>query len=60
MCDKCDWLEYVNKIEDLLEEDVNDSSEFILDSISDWASKNKHITEKQKMVIDNIERELND
>lgn len=56
MCDKCDWEQYKEKTETLMERTRNGTSEF-LESILNFILDANHITEAQRERVDEIENE---
>ena len=54
MCDECDWAEYLEKIEDMLNDHTYKKSFNFLEGVYDWVEDNQHITDRQKEVVDKI------
>lgn len=55
MCSGCDWSDWLERIDDLLEDDDYGFAEDTLLGIQEWVTDNKHITEAQQIAIENIE-----
>ena len=55
MCGRCSWEEFVEKIDDLQTSGDFDWAEDTLAGIDDWVQREKHITNKQKEAVENIE-----
>ncbi len=54
MCDSCDYETYLEKCDEILDKtDYNFAEEMVM-GISDWVTKNKHITENQIRALNNI------
>ncbi len=50
MCDLCEWENYIEFMETIMNNDNFDID--IVEGIYDWVENAKHITEKQKAIID--------
>ena len=55
MCDNCEWEKSIDFIEDELFSEKYNFAEDTIQGIYDWVSENKHITERQKEALENIE-----
>ena len=55
MCDSCEWEKFLDFIEDEMFNDEYSFAEDTVHGIFDWVSENKHITERQKNALKNIE-----
>lgn len=55
VCTDCDWEEYRDKIESMLDGGGHRWAEDTLEGILDWITDNEHVTDKQKTAVENIE-----
>jgi len=58
MCSKCEWVLYLQEIDDLLVSGDYDFAQDTLEGIKDWVEKNEHITAGQIKAINNIEESI--
>jgi len=58
MCEFCDFDIYMEKMEDMLNDDDYIFAYDTLESIYSWVDKQEHITDNQKIAIDNIQQSL--
>ena len=49
------WSDYVDKIEEMLDDSQYDFASDTLSGILEWVQENEKITEKQMQAVDNIE-----
>lgn len=54
MCEHCDYSEYLDTIDEMLDNFNYDFAMDTLSSIQEWILDNEHITERQKIAIENI------
>jgi len=65
MCRNCNWEEYLDKIELLLDDEEYEFASNTLQGIKDWITgegarePRNHITPKQQQAIENIENSTN-
>lgn len=55
MCMNCEWDEYLEKVNDMLDSGDYYKSEEFLESVRDWIEEKEHVTDKQKKAIDEIQ-----
>jgi len=55
-----DWLEYLDKCDEMLLDEKYSFADDTLQGIRDWIDKNHHVTEKQKIAVDNIWESVDD
>lgn len=58
MCFKCEWQEWQQRLEDMLDDSDYEFSWDTLGGIYEWVKKNGHITDKQKQAVENIENSV--
>lgn len=54
MCDDCEWVDQLDAIDDLLEDERYEFAQDTLEGIREWVEENEHITDGQKKAINNI------
>ena len=54
MCQKCNFQEILDIIDDMIVEDKFQRSLDTIDSIYESVGKNKHVTDKERAALDNI------
>ena len=55
MCRQCDWQEYVERVERMINSGDFNFAEDTLQGILTWVEENEHITPAQKKAVENIE-----
>jgi uncharacterized coiled-coil protein SlyX len=55
MTEREDWLEYLDKCDEMLLDEKYSFANDTLQGIRDWISEHQHVTDRQKEAIDNIE-----
>ena len=55
MCDKCDWDDYLEIANELMEDSDYDFAIETVEGIQQWIESNEHVTEKQKRALINIQ-----
>ena len=54
MCDTCSWENYLEEIEEIVEDERYEFASDTLRGIHEWVESNEHITEGQMIAISNI------
>jgi hypothetical protein len=54
MCTTCDWSEWVEVVDELLESERYEFASTYLESVREWIVKNSHVTSAQTTAIENI------
>ena len=60
MCQTCDWEEELDRISGLVEDGRYDFALETLEGILRWVEDQEHVTQKQRMAIDNIEMSVHE
>ncbi len=54
MCEFCDWEEYHEALEEMLNEDKYEYASDFLEGVYCYVAENEHITDRQKESINNV------
>jgi hypothetical protein len=58
MCEKCEWEETLEELNDLCADPDYEWANDTLSGIAEWVEKKKHVTEKQVDAIENIKAKV--
>ena len=58
MCTECSWPEFLEQLEDLIEDERYGFASQTLNGIHDWVEENEHCTQNQKDAVANIENSI--
>lgn len=60
MCAECKWQAVLDDIDDLITEDRYQFALDTLEGICEWVTDNEHVTDGQKIAIENIKASKNE
>lgn len=60
MCDKCEYEDYIEMCNDILEDFDNEWCSNTIEGIKNWIEKNEYVTGKQKEAIENIQKRIDE
>jgi len=58
MCEKCEWEETLDELNDLCADSDYEWANDTLSGIAEWVKKYEHVTEKQLAAIENIKSKV--
>jgi hypothetical protein len=58
MCKGCDWVEYLEDMDNMLDDPDYEFALETIEGIHDWVEANSHITDGQKKAIDHIKESV--
>jgi len=58
MCEKCDWEEYLEGMDNMMEDPDYEFALETIEGIHNWVENKSHITDKQKEAVDNIKESV--
>ena len=54
MCNRCEWEELLEDIDELIDEPKYEFAQDTLEGIQEWVSDEEHCTEAQRNAVENI------
>ena len=54
MCEYCQWVELLEEIDELMDDDKYEFAQDTLEGIREWVTEKEHCTENQTIAVENI------